>query len=165
MTEKTMIAVADADRKQLAYAAKNVHNLQFNGRDIKAEELRELLTSINVTEIEVDGTVQGDSDNTPPTGAQGTTSPAEEGEKPVYTKAKIKIFVTEKDKAPVPLGVNGKLMYVPRDKEVEIPIKFYHALDDAKHIIYEKGSGKVGDDAIKNPQKVHRYPHSVIAFS
>ncbi len=74
---------------------------------------------------------------------------------------RIHINVTEEvgGERPVQVGCNGKIMLIPRGKDVDIPERFYHILTHAIAYKYdplpEGGINPV-------PRKVPLYPHQVL---
>lgn len=60
---------------------------------------------------------------------------------------------------PVPVAVNGKQMFITRNKDVTIPWEYYHALDNARKLVYEIDDiGRLKPD----PREAHEYPFSLI---
>jgi hypothetical protein len=60
---------------------------------------------------------------------------------------------------PVPVAVNGKQLFIPRDKPHAVPWEYYHALDLAKKLVYEQDEiGRLKP----NPKEVHEYSFSLI---
>lgn len=77
---------------------------------------------------------------------------------------KVKLIIHKTDEPggsePVPVGVNGKVMLIPRGEPVEIPEDYYHALSNASRLHYdtdENGSLKLP------PREIHQYPHQRVA--
>ncbi len=74
---------------------------------------------------------------------------------------RIHINVTEDvgGDRPVQVGVNGKIMLIPRGKDVDIPERFYHVLTHAISYKYDP----LPDGGINpKPRKVPLYPHQVL---
>lgn len=63
---------------------------------------------------------------------------------------------------PVPVSVNGSLMYIPRGKEVEIPYTYYEALKNATFRQYDAPENEFSP--IGAPRDVPRFPMSVISI-
>jgi hypothetical protein len=61
---------------------------------------------------------------------------------------------------PVPVAVNGKQMFIPRDRDCDIPWEYYHALDNARKYVYDTDSIGRLDQATR--KEVHEYPFSLI---
>lgn len=58
---------------------------------------------------------------------------------------------------PVPVAVNGKQMFIPRDRDCTVPWEYAHALDNAKKLIYETDEiGRLKPE----PKEAHEYPFS-----
>lgn len=61
---------------------------------------------------------------------------------------------------PVPVGVNGRVMLVPRGKQVDIPEDYFHVLSNASRLHYDTdGNGSL----IYPPREIHQYPHQRVA--
>jgi hypothetical protein len=78
---------------------------------------------------------------------------------------KVKITIAEVEgaggKRPVPVGVNGVIMLVPRGKAVDIPYRYYEALTHAVKTTYEQdeASGEViSSDVPSYPMSVNVMP-------
>ena len=71
-------------------------------------------------------------------------------------KVKLIIHTTTEagGKDPVPIGVNGRVMLVPRGKEVEIPHAYFEVLKNAKRFDYEPGPEGYG---LQPPTEVQMY--------
>ena len=98
-------------------------------------------------------------------------APAPPSDPPIQGKAlrgssaendpKVTITIAEVEgaggKRPVPVGVNGVIMLVPRGKPAPIPLRYYFALGDAIKTLYEmdEQSGDV------NSSDVPSYPFTV----
>ncbi len=103
--------------------------------------------------------------------AQASDAPAQPSETPNDGKAlrgtsaagdpKVKITIAEVEgaggKRPVPVGVNGVIMLVPRGKPVDIPYRYYEALSHAEKTTYEQDPET--DEVISSD--VPSYPMSV----
>lgn len=59
---------------------------------------------------------------------------------------------------PVPVGVNGVLMYIPRGEPVLVPVAYVEVLNNAVQFIYEPT-----ENGLKAPRQVTSYPHSLVA--
>jgi len=99
-------------------------------------------------------------------------APTQEGDAPVpITESQAlpkegyrRIILQETDDSdgmePVPVGVNGKIMLVPRGKEVDIPEAYYHVLCNAiTHKFDALPDGGINPD----PRKVPLYPFQLVA--
>lgn len=92
--------------------------------------------------------------------AQRTAGAAPEG-KP--KKVRLIVNATDDDGGDeaIQLGVNGKLMLVPRGEEVEIPYPYYEVLQNAITHRYEQ----LRDGGINPvPRKVPLYPYQVLGY-
>ncbi|WP_422028171.1 hypothetical protein [Roseovarius sp.] len=73
----------------------------------------------------------------------------------------VKILIPTQEKAggeePVPVGVNGRIMYIPRAEVVEIPVEYAEVLENAEEFIYEPYDGN-GLGGLKPPRVVKSYP-------
>ncbi len=63
-------------------------------------------------------------------------------------------------KEPVPIGVNGRAMLVPRGEDVKIPYAYYEVLSKAIETHYDPLPG----GGLSEPRFVPRYPHNVLRF-
>lgn len=81
---------------------------------------------------------------------------------PGRNMVRINIAVTEEagGKDPVPVGVNGKIMIIPRGQDVDIPEEYYEALNHAVSHKYDPNEDGSGINPV--PRKVHLYPHQVL---
>lgn len=61
---------------------------------------------------------------------------------------------------PIPIGVNGQVMLVPRGKECDIPLPYFEALQNAEQHFYDPLEGG-GVNPV--PRVVKLYPYQVIA--
>ena len=79
----------------------------------------------------------------------------------------VRLIISEVDtpgssegREPVPVSVNGSLMYVPRGKEVEIPWEYYHALANAKWRLYDTAPDEFSP--LGDSREVPRFPMTVL---
>jgi hypothetical protein len=80
-------------------------------------------------------------------------------------QGKVRIIIQRTEDAggdqPVPVGVNGRVMLIPRGKEVDIPIPYFKVLQKAiTHRFEDLGDGK-GINPI--PREVPLYPYQRVA--
>lgn len=72
-----------------------------------------------------------------------------------------RILIPNQDKPggeePVPVGVNGRVMYVPRGEPHDVPVEYVEALENAVEFIYEPYDGN-GLGGLKPPRTVKSYP-------
>lgn len=145
------IAIADASAKQLADYAETV--LGLDGIDYRLgkakieEKMRATMYDKDYIEV---------PDEEPK--IQRIEPQVTVGERRMAT-----IFIHNQDKAggtePVPVAVNGRQMFIPRNQEATIPWEYYHALNNAKHFVYQQGPN---GELMPNPSEVHEYPFSLI---
>lgn len=78
-------------------------------------------------------------------------------------KVMVNISMTDEPggKDPVPVGVNGRVMLIPRNKNVEIPFPYFEALNKAVTYVYDPGPDGLGLEPI--PRKVKVYPVSLVS--
>lgn len=95
------------------------------------------------------------------------TAPLLKGEAlPGVGKRKISILIaasTEKGgERPIPVGVNGSVMWIPRGKKVDVPEPYVKVLRDAVQLHYEvdKDGQIVGE-----PREVQAYPFSEFGYA
>jgi len=93
----------------------------------------------------------------------GTPIPITDGQQPPES-SKVRIIIQPTEEAggndPVQVGVNGKVMLIPRGEEVDIPLSYFEVLKHA--ITYKYGSNP---DGSLNPvaRKVPLYPFQRVA--
>jgi hypothetical protein len=102
-----------------------------------------------------------DVEDAPPTAKQVGAKPL--GGEPVAPE-KVKILIARTEDAggdePVPVGVNGPIMLVPRGEPVEIPYAYYEVLKNAVKDIYDP----LPDGGMNPvPRKVPAYPFQRLA--
>jgi hypothetical protein len=146
------IAIADASAKQLADFAENV--LGLDGVDYRLgkgkieEKMRTALYDKDHIEVEEEQAQ-----------IQRIEPPSSENKRRMAT-----IFIHESDRPggtePVPVAVNGRQMFIPRGQQCTIPWEYYHALDNAKHYVYQQGPN--GELLSESRKEVHEYPFSVM---
>jgi hypothetical protein len=145
------IAIADASAKQLADFAETT--LGIEGVDYRLgkgkieEKMRAVMYDKDYIEVEEE---QAPIKRIDPPAAQGSRRMAT-------------IFIHNQDKGggtePVPVAVNGRQMFIPRNQEATIPWEYYHALNNAKHFVYQQDQN---GSLLPNPSEVHEYPFSLI---
>lgn len=62
---------------------------------------------------------------------------------------------------PVPVSVNGRLMYIPRGQPAEVPEEYVEVLENAQAYVYEPYTGE-GLGGLKPPKVVKSYPFSYV---
>jgi hypothetical protein len=145
------IAIADASAKQLADFAET--SLGIEGVDYRLgkakieEKMRAVMYDKDFIEV---------ADEEAP--IQRIDPPAGESRRRMAT-----IMIPNQEKAggtePVPVAVNGRQLFIPRQTPQTIPWEYMHALDNAKKLLYatdENGS------LLPNPSEAHEYPFSIV---
>ena len=145
------IAIAEASAKQLADYAETV--LGLDGVDYRLgkgkikEKMRAALYDKDFIEVEEEEATIHRID--PPVAAN--------------KRRMATIYIHNSDKPggtePVPVAVNGRQMFIPRNAEATIPWEYKHALDNAKHFVYERGPNC---ELMPNPQEAHEYAFSLL---
>lgn len=145
------IAIADASAKQLADYAETV--LGLDGVDYRLgkgkieEKMRAALYDKDFIEV------------------ADEQAPIQRIEPPAHGSARrmATIYIHNQDKPggtePVPVAVNGRQIFIPRNQQADIPWEYYHALDNAKKFVYQQGPN---GELINPPSEAHEYPFSLI---
>lgn len=109
---------------------------------------------INIADVDAPGL--------PAKGSQPLPATAEQHSGPAPGMIRVKLSISEKagGDEDVQVGVNGSVMLIPRDKEVDIPYKYYEAL---KHAVAFKYEMLPGGGMNPVPREVPNYPLQVIA--
>ncbi|MER9912799.1 hypothetical protein NKJ71_19425 [Mesorhizobium sp. M0050] len=145
------ILIADASAKQLADYAETVLGLEGVdyrlGKGKIEEKMRAVLYDKDFIEVEDDEAPIARINPPAPTNARRMAT----------------IMIPNQDKPggtePVPVAVNGRQLWIPRQAPQTIPWEYMHALDNAKKFVYETdGNGTL----ILPPSEVHEYPFSVL---
>lgn len=81
---------------------------------------------------------------------------------PVNGSVRVIISVSDEPGGsdPVPLAVNGYAMLVPRGKEVDIPVRYHEALNNA---VMDRYDTDADGNLIPIPRKVPKYPYNRVA--
>lgn len=73
----------------------------------------------------------------------------------------LKIMIPEEEKAggsePVPVQLNGSLMYIPRAETVVVPAEFVEILENAEQFVYPPS-----DEGLPTPKVVKAYPFQYV---
>ena len=94
-------------------------------------------------------------------GAAPTPVTAEQAEvKPKMVRIHINVTEESGGNEDVPVGVNGKVMLIPRGKDVDIPEPYFLVLQNA---IAHKWDALPGGGMAPEPRKVPMYPFQVIS--
>ena len=145
------ISMAEASAKQLADYAANVLGIDGVdyrlGKDKIEEKMRAVMYDKDFIEVEEEEAQIKRIDPPAPTNARRmATIMIPNQEKPGGTE-------------PVPVAVNGRQLWIPRQAPQTIPWEYMHALDNAKKFHYETdGNGTL----ILPPSEVHEYPFSIL---
>ena len=79
---------------------------------------------------------------------------------------KVKLILQVDEKAggnePIPVGVNGSIMLVPREKEVEIPLSYFRVLENAVQFKYEMAEDGMSVNSI--PREVKLFPYTLLSI-
>jgi hypothetical protein len=145
------IAIADASAKQLADFAET--SLGIPGVDYRLGKDK-ILEKMRVVQYDKDYIDVPDEEPR----IQRVNPPMGESKRRMAT-----IVIANQEKAggtePVPVAVNGRQMFIPRQTPQTIPWEYMHALDNAKKFVYETDE----NGTLKpNPAEVHEYPFSLI---
>lgn len=77
-------------------------------------------------------------------------------------RKKVRVILNRSEEAggsePVQVGVNGKVMLVPRGEEVEIPVEYFEVLQNAVRHIFDP----LKDGGLSEPRKVPMYPYQLL---
>ena len=141
------IPIGEATEAQLRSFARDTLGIEIKAT-AKFETVRARVeTAWNKPEILVDENEPEPKEAT----AKATPKPIEKG------MVRLILGVTEEagGKDPVPVGVNGKVMLIPRGIEVEIPYPYFEALSHAVTHVYDP----LKDGGMElEPRKVPLYP-------
>ncbi len=162
------IPVADASRAELAEYASTHLGLEFDGRTGK-EALLTLMRDAQFTGTEI--TVAVAPEEKAPaidmTGEDKVSGTKDAGE----AKVKIHIAVaenqdgTDEGSRPVPVGLNGRVILIPRGSDVIVKYKHYEILKHAVKLKYTKGDMQTpGQTALMEAKEVPAYPVSFLGF-
>lgn len=149
------IAIAEATEAQLRRFASDTLGLDV-ARISKIETLR-----AKVREAHGHDEIMA-ADAPEPEALQDAASPARAGKR-AAASGKVKILIAATDEKggdePIPVGVNGSVMLVPRGAPVEIPAAHYRVLASAVTDRYETDdAGNIKPD----PRRVPRFPVTLL---
>lgn len=151
------VDIKDATEQQLRDFGRDTLGLSLPP-NCKMETLR---AKISAAWDKSDITVADAPEVAPQTGSRPV--PVEAGqEPPKRNMVRINISVTEEPGGTddVPVGVNGRVMTIPRGKDVDIPEEYFMVLREAITHKYDPLPDGQGINPI--PRKVALYPHQVI---
>lgn len=158
MSDKT-VPLKEATAEQMRTFAKNSLGMAFPA-NTKEETMRAKIASAWAKpEIPVASADADDADALPPSPPRPVTA---EQQKPGKKMVRIIIAQTEEPGGadPVPVGVNGSVMIIPRGKEVDIPLAYFEVLKNAvqdRYVTDEEGN------ILAEPRKVPAYPWQRVA--
>ncbi len=147
------IPIQDASDAELAEFARNTLGLNVPGNITRAKLVSNIEACWSQPHIALE---DGEA---APAAVESVAPPVED-----VTPGHVKVFVNSTEEAggsdPIPVGVNGKVMLVPRDAEVEIPVKYYLVLRNANAAKYKVLKNERGDEIglDPNPTMVPLYP-------
>lgn len=148
------IQLSEATKSQLLEYANNVLGLSIH-HATGEEKIRAQIMACGAEEITVSDEPKVVENLNPVVTIADIQAPKSE---------KVKILISRTDEAggdePVPVGVNGRIMLIPRGEVVEIPEPYYEALKNAVYYRYEPL--KDGGMPTK-PREVPAYPFQRIA--
>lgn len=155
------IALSAATATQLAVFAQTNYGIDANFR-AGTDKLIALLRNVGFDgdEIEVEGPEPIESTATRVMEPVEVVAPA----RPKRRMARIEIATTDtpgssEGREPVPVSVNGSLMYIPRGKAVDVPYEYYEALKNAKYRFYDTPENEFSP--VGEAREVPRFPISV----
>jgi hypothetical protein len=150
-----LIPISEATQAQLRTFAQETLGIEIKAT-MSAEKVLAAVTSawdrdIPIMDDEVTGELAGDQ----PHPVRDRHLPAEAG------KVRINIGIQEDagGSDPVPVGVNGKIMLIPRGRDVDIPERYLEALKHAVTYKYDSLPDGMGINPV--PREVQLYPFQV----
>ena len=151
-----IVTLADASKEQLRNFASRHLGIEFDTDATAAQMEAKIRTCIAKDTIEID---EPDEAVT----VAASTADAPKGDMTVSGQdPKVRLSIHESDSAggkrAVPAGVNGNIMLLPRNQEIEIPYRYYLALKDAVESRWFQNSET--DELVEN--KVPSYAYSVL---
>lgn len=151
-----LIPIDEATEAQLREFAADTLGIEIKV-NAKVEQVRAQVEQawdrdIPVTEASPKPTLAGDQ----PVAVTDDQNPAEKGK----VRINIGIQETAGGNDPVPVGVNGRIMLIPRGKNVDIPEAYLEALTHAVTFKYDTGPDGIGMNPV--PREVQLYPFQII---
>ena len=157
MSKMTKIPLAQASATQLREFAQVNYGLEIAESQKNKNRILERLSTVGF---------DGDYIELPEAHAPVSAPRAKTDQADADGREMVTILIPNEEKPggeePVPVAVNGKLMYIPRGEPVPIPRPYLEVLQNAVQDIYSEFDG---DDlgGLKTPRRVHSYPFSVHA--
>ena len=151
------IPISEATEQQLRDFASTHLQLDIH-HNAKLETVRSKVEQAwDKDEIFVDAPEEADMSGQAPQPVLNSQQPCPPG------FVRIRIHQTEEPGGDedVPIGVNGKINLVQREKDVTIPHEYYEALTRAIEYRYEMLPDGVNMNPV--PRQIQKYPHSVIS--
>lgn len=158
------IAVSEATLPQLKAFATTVLGLEVARnatQDIVIGKIREAgynLDHITVFE-EVTPSQRGRTEGSDAKASARVVKTGQDGRERVYYRILIPNEEKPGGEEPVPVGVNGRSMFIPRGQPVEVPEEYVEVLENAEAYVYEPYDGN-GLGGLKPPRAVKSYPFS-----
>ncbi len=151
-----LIPISEASGPQLRTFAQESLGIDVREKD-STEQIRAKVQmawdrDIPINEPDVRPTLAGDQ----PVPVTDVHQPAEQG------MVRINIGIQEEagGSDPVPVGVNGRIMLIPRGKEVDIPESYLEALSHAITFKYDPLPDGMGINPV--PREVQLYPFQIV---
>lgn len=145
------IKLAEASAHQLAVFASNVLGIECEPGETREALLAKIKPAYARTTFDL-----------PEEDAQDERKPLTAAEALRTGRQMLMIRIPSTDqvggKEPVPVSVNGKAMYIPRDEDVPVPSEYVEALRNAKQIAYDHHPER----GLINRREVMRHPMQVI---
>jgi len=156
MTNTIKKPIADCDVTELRDFATIVMGLELAPTSNTPTTLSRIRAAgYQLDYIEIQGDAGPAVQNQPSAAAPAT----ERGEKMVDGRRFMRISIPENDKAggdePVFVSVNGKAMFIPRNKTEWVPEEYVEALKNAQEFVYETADDGLG---LKPPRVIQSYP-------
>lgn len=165
------LSIEEATKAQLVQFAGDYLGIELSIADKKETMLAKIKTAWAKPEIMVDDVeVDDDVSETQAQRAEAAPPPPATQEQKTLEESKanpktVTIMIqTEKGpggEAGVPVGVNGKVMLIPRGKNVEVPYSYYEVLLHAERLEYEMDES--GNHMNPIPRKIPAYPMHRVA--
>lgn len=154
------LLIADASTKELSAFARDNLGMNLPGNMLRENMLARIGAAWNKDFITIPDYLSGEPQHMdgappPPTTAEQAALP-----EPGYVRIEISVTEDAGGNEAVPVGVNGKIMLIPRGKQVDIKRSYYQVLQNAVMRKYDP----LPDGGINPvPRKVALYPFQLIA--
>ncbi len=151
-----LIPIAEATGPQLRTFAQDTLGIDIRAKD-SAEQIRAKV------QMAWDRDIPVNEPNPAPTLAGDQPKPVT-NEQLEPEEGMVRIFIGIQEEAggsdPVPVGVNGRIMLIPRGKNVDIPERYLEALQHAVTFKYDPLEDGMGINPV--PREVQLYPFQVV---